>query len=366
MDQVTAGRDILGKAHFSCFSVLSFPVSRWIQHKAMKDNWDFAALYYGADPSFSCPECVAVQRLDGAKWHLVYEFLMGEDWKILSSRYSSVMIPDNDLIMTADVISEFFDVFHERNLTIGQPSLCQPCSYTAWPVLYQQKGNLLRYTSFVELMTPTFSTEFLNTVVRETIEDAHIGWGLDHVWPLLLGFSKTKVGVVDAVCIVHPGDAAKGGKLYQIPSVPRSAKTEQRWNQERWGYTRWALWSHGLRWQQPVTWSTVRLPDYEIAYQATAWKEDACAGLPANVDAERQAAQARPGLNLFLAQVGVLALVCLIVASASHAMQGLGFIKPQNRLSSSVPFGRWPRSRNGSASDSDYGAILSHGAPGTP
>ena len=97
-------------------------------------NWDIVALYFGHAHAtdYQCQECVAVQRLNGAKWRLVSAFLNSTTWngtggrrRGLSRRYKYVMIADDDLDLTADILNRFFVIVRSFNLTIAQPSVCK-------------------------------------------------------------------------------------------------------------------------------------------------------------------------------------------------------------------------------------------------
>jgi len=229
------------------------------------------------------------------------------------------MIPDDDLVMNADIISSTFRVFHNHNLTLAQPSLYMPCSYTAWPLLYQQTSNLLRYTSFVELMTPIFTTPFFNATVRETTEEADVGWGLDHIWGLLLGFPQDEIAVIDIVCVAHPGNANKQGALYTSNQLVRSPIEERKYLQKKWGYTRWKLWKHHIQWHTPKQWSVVPLTPSAVKERQIKWQDNVCGVLPSNIDAERQVnAPDQLEVGIFLMQMGVLGLMCFVTFMALY------------------------------------------------
>ena len=81
---------------------------------------------------------------------------------------------------------------------------------------------MLRFTNFVELMAPTFTTNFLDTTVRETLTEAHTGWALDFIWPYLLKFPKDKVAIVDETCIEHNLHPIEGRKRVYWVDMPRN------------------------------------------------------------------------------------------------------------------------------------------------
>jgi hypothetical protein len=78
-----------------------------------------------------------------------------------------------------------------------------------------------RETNFVEVMIPCFNqVAFLK--ILPTLSENISGWGLDHLWPKLLG-NTAKVGIIDEVSIFHTrpiGVAGSGmGKTRMIKRV---------------------------------------------------------------------------------------------------------------------------------------------------
>jgi hypothetical protein len=71
----------------------------------------------------------------------------------------------------------------------------------------------LRYTNFIEVMAPCFSAKALAKLLP-TFDENLSGWGLDYVWPMLLG-SQANVAIIDDVQILHtrPIGAANYGAL---------------------------------------------------------------------------------------------------------------------------------------------------------
>lgn len=116
------------------------------------------------------------------------------------------------------MINVAFDVSARYNLSLSQPSVCRhPRSKTIWGNLYQFPGNLLRYNAHVEIMFPIFSRQMLQEVVLPSgMADASTGYGLDIVWPFLLGFPQDKIGIVDVVCMYHPVGETLKDRIYDI------------------------------------------------------------------------------------------------------------------------------------------------------
>lgn len=67
----------------------------------------------------------------------------------------------------------------EYDLLLGQPSVCERPGSSTWrPELHQRVQYLLRYTTFVEVMAPTFRMDFFDSVVRHTFSQywTYVGW----------------------------------------------------------------------------------------------------------------------------------------------------------------------------------------------
>ena len=179
-------------------------IPNWMKGYEEEANWDIIAIYYGDNPYYNCPQCIAVQRKRGAKFNLVYQFLQTSLWKELRGQYSTIMIADDDLVMDVHSLNIAFTIFNKYNLTLGQQSVCGiKNSYTLWNHIYQNREKLLRYTSLVEIMAPIFKADFFNKEVNYTLAEAWTGFGLDSAWPVLLGHPKNKIAVIDAVCMAH-------------------------------------------------------------------------------------------------------------------------------------------------------------------
>ena len=64
------------------------------------------------------------------------------------------------------------------------------------------------------------------------------GYGLDWVWPLLMGFPQDRVAIIDEVCVIHPRKESQPiGKasMYDTMSIP--PKEEEASAYKRWHYT---------------------------------------------------------------------------------------------------------------------------------
>ena len=146
------------------------------------------------------------------------------------------MLPDDDLQMDTCAINKVFAVMKEYDLILGQPSVCRGKKSGTWRAeLMQHPEYIVRYTTFVEVMAPTYRMDFYHNVVRKTYSKqyTYVGWGLDSLWPALLHYPKNRIGVVDAVCITHiptEGGLGVNGKensVYAPGLSPYTAKQEE-------------------------------------------------------------------------------------------------------------------------------------------
>lgn len=121
----------------------------------------------------------------------------GEDVR----KYDAVWFPDDDVSIDPPRVERLFETFHALDMWLAQPSLGDG-SYFSSTVTLHCKTFTVRYTNFVEVMAPLFSREALfrcATIFEESVS----GWGLDRIWPHLLGNPRDKIGIVDAVSMLH-------------------------------------------------------------------------------------------------------------------------------------------------------------------
>ena len=106
-----------------------------------------------------------------------------------------------------------FAFFHALRLNLAQPALTAD-SYFSWPNLLQAPGQLVRYTSFVEVMAPLFDRDTLRDCLS-SFSESRSGWGLDWVWGHLCQQSGKTMAIIDATPVKHTRPVASGGDLYK-------------------------------------------------------------------------------------------------------------------------------------------------------
>lgn len=210
--------------------------SVWMDHPNAA-TFDIIALYFGDNATYACPLCAEVVHAKGPKWRLFFDFTSSSSWASVSTKYEYIMLPDDDLHMNTCAINKVFSTMRTYDLLMAQPSVCHVRGSATWrPELHQNPQYLLRYTTFVEVMAPTYRMDLFHNVIRATFSKywTYVGWGLDSVWPALLHYPKDRIAVIDAVCMRHVptqgglgNGSGKKSSVYAPGLSPYTAKQEE-------------------------------------------------------------------------------------------------------------------------------------------
>lgn len=185
----------------------------WCAPRAAR-TFDVAFDYFGRAPGRYADECDFYTASDSTKWPALADWL--DAHADVPERYDYVFFPDDDLVAEPTAVERLFAVAAHFGLWLAQPALTSG-SHVSHPVTVQQPGSLLRFTNFVEVMAPVFSREAL-AVCAPTFRLSRSGWGLDYVWPVLLGQPQRSIAVVDAVGMCHARPVG-GGSMYASTGV---------------------------------------------------------------------------------------------------------------------------------------------------
>ncbi len=162
-------------------------------------NWDLCVSWYDdaePDPNAPC-EYLTVQR-EVRKLTAIREiFAHRPDF----ADYRYVWLPDDDLAVSRRAINRLFEICRRNHLDLAQPALDE-ASHVSHAVTRRDPRFALRFTNFVEVMCPVFSAPALATCL-DTFPTTLTSWGLDAVWPSLVGAGGTRIGIVDAVTVTH-------------------------------------------------------------------------------------------------------------------------------------------------------------------
>lgn len=173
-------------------------------------DFDLFISYYGQEENKYQEDAEYYEMRKGPKWPCIKELL--DAHPDLLDRYSSFWFPDDDISANTDTINRIFGYCCALQLDLAQPALTTD-SYYSWPQLLKRDDFLVRYVEFVELMVPVFSRKALK-ICLPTFDENRSGWGLDWVWPKLIGNEgQRSIAVIDATPVKHTRPL--GGELYK-------------------------------------------------------------------------------------------------------------------------------------------------------
>ena len=185
-------------------------------------NFDLVLLYYDDDPQIASSYqkyTPYVYSGKGFKWWLIKAFIDNNIEFI--SKYDYIWFPDDDVFITSPEINKLFDLNRQYNLSLSQPSML---GYVSHQITLPQRGSLLRYTNFVEILAPMFGLDTL-LKVKHTFDANESAWGLDFIWPYLLNEPKDKVAIIDDIVMFHTKPVG-GRKLESLMSTSRQKEME--------------------------------------------------------------------------------------------------------------------------------------------
>ena len=164
-------------------------------------NWDLCVSYYGKNlEDFTGDAEYLSHQPSQRKFQALFDlFHPGSPlWA-----YDRIWFPDDDLMTGWRDINRIFHLSLKHGLDLCQPSLRPgPDCYATHDMTYQRPGSLLRYVHFIEIMCPLFSPRALR-ICLGTFRDSVSGFGLDQLWPSLLGGSRNRMAILDDVALVH-------------------------------------------------------------------------------------------------------------------------------------------------------------------
>ena len=182
------------------YCVISAVGKSSLHREWIKENSDFDLHLIVYDDSYNKfyndTDFISYQR--GYKFKLVYDYLIKNP--VYLEKYEYFFVPDDDIRMDAANIYKLFCVMQEQELEIAQPALSD--SYYSYEHIMKQKGVLMRYTNFVEMMIPCFSRNALKKTLF-TFDENISGWGIDFHWSKLIGFTGKEMAVIDDLHCVH-------------------------------------------------------------------------------------------------------------------------------------------------------------------
>jgi len=160
------------------------------------------ALYADADHFF---------HLKGFKYHMIHRLLteVHPEWL---QQYDHFYFLDDDIEIDTRQINQIFALSKAFGTYISCAALTKD-SFCSWPIFKQETNSWCRFVGQIEVMAPLFSREALQLCL-ETFVANRSSWGMDSVWPKILGYPEDKLVVFDTVTMRHIHPVGKG-ELYQ-------------------------------------------------------------------------------------------------------------------------------------------------------
>ena len=169
----------------------------WID-PARPRNWDLLLLPYQPIPDQAGLDATVHDVVPGPKWSGIRQ-LLGEwdGWR----DYEFVWMPDDDIEVDQAVVNRMFDIAAAVGLDLFAPALDEQSHYAHYSTMRNPRVTG-RWVGFVEIMVPALRTSALATLLPTLdLTENGWGWGLDSVWPKLLGYER--VGIIDATPVRH-------------------------------------------------------------------------------------------------------------------------------------------------------------------
>ena len=175
--------------------------TQWARNTTQADrNWDLCVSFYGAAENLPGEDAAEYRVLQNTerKYQALYACMHRGSplWE-----YDHIAFPDDDLLVSWRDWNDLFNTCREFRLELAQPALSRS-GFIAHDICAQEERYRLRYTSFVEIMTPIFSRAALEICVSTFARSAS-GFGLDNIWPKLLGDPTDRIAIIDGTPIFH-------------------------------------------------------------------------------------------------------------------------------------------------------------------
>ncbi|MCU0886601.1 MAG: hypothetical protein MUF65_03665 [Rubritepida sp.] len=193
-------------------------------------SWDLICVYYGDDPAAA--EALRAKsdhflQRKGSKWQNLAA--MHRDDPAILQRYEFVWAMDDDIIVGPEDIERLFDLARRWDFWVCQPAF-SPQGKVSHPITARDPSSLLRIVNFVENTCPLFRRDKLEAFLAE-YDGLLAGTGTDNWYAHVLRSDlNRKFAIVDAVEVLNPTDAMKGG-IREINTLQARAERRRHWRQ---------------------------------------------------------------------------------------------------------------------------------------
>jgi len=193
-------------------------------------NYDVYCVYYGENmDNYNKYKSVVdkIWQRKGSKFqNFNYIYSLPDN---IFSKYDRFFIMDDDIIISTDDINKMFLLSEKYDLWICQPSFTNT-SKISHPITLYNPGNIMRYTSFVEVNAPLFSKKAL-TKFMDKYDPILIGWGIDYLYIWANGDTiEDKYAVIDCIQCINPHDNAKPSNKRELNNIKNVDMRKIYWN----------------------------------------------------------------------------------------------------------------------------------------
>ncbi|MFC4170198.1 hypothetical protein [Teichococcus aestuarii] len=169
----------------------------WIDQGKPRD-WDLYLCPFQEISPQTDLDCIVGHVIPGPKWTGLRQLL--NDWNGWRE-YDHIWLPDDDILATQDTITAMFDAARALQFQLFAPGLHEGSHYAHY-IGMRNQSFFARRVGFVEIMVPGFSRAALEKLLPTfDLSTTGWGWGLDSLWPKLLGYQG--LGIIDGVPVLH-------------------------------------------------------------------------------------------------------------------------------------------------------------------
>jgi len=163
-----------------------------------KRNFDLIVFAYDEDVMINDDVGIVYVYLPSKKvdgWRRIFI-----DHQYILEKYDYIAFFDDDIIASADEITEIFNKGIKENLLMWQPSLTWD-SYTTYAGFIKNPLFEMRFVSYIEMMCPVISTNYL----REILPLFSMGFesGIDLIWCSVAKDRQKRFAILDCVTVKH-------------------------------------------------------------------------------------------------------------------------------------------------------------------
>lgn len=211
----------------------------WLNGPGTPD-FDLFLMYYGNGPDVVARDARYYFRRKGFKFEHLH-FAATEHAATLR-QYDHIWCPDDDIACSTADVNLLFQLFAHFNLKLAQPAIA--AGDFSFKGLAQVRGNLLRYTPYVEVMCPMFTQESFFSVTDTFLENRS-GWGVDWIWSKR--FASSEMAIIDKVGIHHTGPLGQGEHYANLAKIGIDPHQDFHSAVERHGGIDWNIHRRMLR-----------------------------------------------------------------------------------------------------------------------